>query len=97
MRVEFLFIFIFLLVSTHISAQDPEWQNPEIFSINKTQAHAALTPYPDEVGALSFDKNASPWRKSLNGNWKFQFLEKPADTPDDFYATSYDDSNWDAI
>ncbi|MEM8889386.1 MAG: glycoside hydrolase family 2 TIM barrel-domain containing protein [Bacteroidota bacterium] len=97
MRVEFLFIFIFLLVSTHLSAQDPEWQNPEVFSINKTKAHAALTPYPDEVGALSFDKNASPWRKSLNGNWKFQFLEKPADAPDDFYTASYDDSNWDAI
>ncbi|MEM6805667.1 MAG: glycoside hydrolase family 2 TIM barrel-domain containing protein, partial [Bacteroidota bacterium] len=91
------FILIFLFVSTSSIAQEPEWQNPEIFSINKIPAHADLTPFPNEAAALSFQKSSSPWFHSLNGNWKFQFLEKPADTPGDFYASNYDDSNWDEI
>ena len=36
----------------------------------------------------------SPWFKSLNGSWKFNFAAKPADRPVDFYRTDYDTSKW---
>jgi beta-galactosidase len=35
--------------------------------------------------------------KSLNGDWKFNWVRKPADRPMDFYRTDFDDSNWGTI
>jgi len=81
---------------THLIPED--WQDPLVISRNKEPGHATLMVYPDVVTALgaslTADRTASPWRKSLNGQWKFAFAANPAAAPEGFYAADYDVSDW---
>ncbi len=79
------------------AAEMPDWQNPGIISLNKERAHCTLVPYPDEAMAIEGVREASPFYKSLNGNWKFNWSPYPAARPTDFYRTDYDDSAWKEI
>ena len=36
-----------------VQPASPEWQNPEIFNVNKEAPHATLMPYGDELSALT--------------------------------------------
>jgi beta-galactosidase len=72
-----------------------EWNgNPEIFEINREPAHATLIPFTDIQSALTGDPSASSCYQSLNGNWKFNWVEKPSDRPLDFYRDDFDVSGW---
>ncbi len=50
--------------------------------------------YPDTLTARTFDPSRSPWRLSLDGDWKFRGVLRPADRPLDFHLPGYDDSGW---
>ena len=95
--MKYIACLITVMMSVSMLAQVPDWQNEKIIGKNKTQPHATLIPYQDEVAALSFNPKSSQYYRSLNGNWKFQFLTKPADTPADFFKSDFDDSKWDQI
>ena len=75
----------------------PDWENPEMVGRNKEPAHCTLVPYPNTAMALQGKREASPFYKSLNGNWKFNWVRKPADRPRDFYKPDYDVSGWKEI
>ncbi|MBW8040419.1 MAG: DUF4981 domain-containing protein [Planctomycetes bacterium] len=75
----------------------PDWENPEVIGINKEPGHCTVIPYPDTRLALKADRTASPFYKSLNGNWKFHWVRKPADRPINFYKPKYKVSNWKEI
>jgi beta-galactosidase len=75
----------------------PDWENPDIVGINKEPGHCTLIPYSDIETALKANRKASSFYRSLNGNWKFHWVRKPADRPRDFYKPGYDVSNWDLI
>jgi beta-galactosidase len=81
----------------NIQAQTPEWENPEIFGINKEPARATALPYSNEQQAIADVYSASPYYQSLDGTWKFNWHKKPADKPEGFYKTGYDVSKWDNI
>ncbi|MBN2447084.1 MAG: beta-galactosidase, partial [Phycisphaerae bacterium] len=74
-----------------------DWENPEVFSRNKEPGHCTLMPYADVASALECKREASPYFQSLNGNWKFNWVGKPADRPIDFYKPGYDVSGWKEI
>ncbi|MDO3411814.1 glycoside hydrolase family 2 TIM barrel-domain containing protein [Saccharibacillus sp. CPCC 101409] len=72
----------------------PEWNNnPEIFQLNRLDAHAAWIPYATAEEALA-DGEESSRVLSLNGTWKFHHADKPADRPQNFYEIGYDTSGW---
>jgi len=75
----------------------PDWENPEMIGWNKEPAHCTLMPYLDIESALTGTREASPFHKSLNGNWKFHWVKKPAERPKDFYKLDYDVSSWGEI
>ncbi len=82
------------------AAQAPaplEWQDPAIVGVNKEPPHATFTIYPDEALAKAGRREASPSYKSLNGDWKFFWVPKPADRPVDFYRPGFDDTAWNTI
>ncbi len=83
------------IVESDLLKQD--WENPDVTGINKEPAHCTLIPYSDIETALKADRKESPFYKSLNGNWKFNWVEIPADRPLDFYKPEYDVSNWKLI
>ncbi|MHC4603480.1 MAG: beta-galactosidase, LacZ type [Planctomycetota bacterium] len=77
-----------------VDLMTPDWENPEVVGINKEPGHCTLIPYPDIRMALNADRRASRFYKSLNSNWKFHWVRKPADRPVDFYKPEYDVSHW---
>lgn len=77
-----------------LHAQTPDWENPEVFAVNKEETRATSLPYPSEDLALKDDYNASPFFQSLNGKWKFHWVPKVAEVPQGFWEESYNVSNW---
>jgi beta-galactosidase len=75
----------------------PEMVNPEIVGINKEAGHSTLLPYPDIKTALIGTRESSPFHKSLNGKWKFNWVSKPDERPLDFYKPNYKVSDWSDI
>ncbi|UCG49902.1 MAG: hypothetical protein JSU94_08980, partial [Phycisphaerales bacterium] len=98
---------LIILVSTGCSRLDVQsatlsdgvldWENPEVVGRNKEPGRCTLVPYPDARMALKAEREASPYYRSLNGNWKFNWVRKPADRPVDFYRPDYDVSRWKEI
>ncbi|MHC4842979.1 MAG: beta-galactosidase, LacZ type [Planctomycetota bacterium] len=74
-----------------------DWENPEIISINKEAGHCTLVPYGDVKTAWESEREKSPYYKSLNGKWKFNWVSKPSEKPAEFYKPNYDVKGWDEI
>ncbi|MFV0469798.1 MAG: glycoside hydrolase family 2 TIM barrel-domain containing protein [Dysgonomonas sp.] len=92
----FFYSCLFLLSTSSIIAQTtvPDWENPEVFAVNKESTRTTSLPYASIKPALADDYKMSPFYQSLNGKWKFLWLPKPADVPANFYSESSDVSKW---
>jgi beta-galactosidase len=91
---------IWALAFSYSPAQDKavnDWENPLVFDIHKEAPHATFIPFPDADSALGSNPKSSPFYVSLNGPWKFNWVEKPADRPLDFWKPEYDASGWKEI
>jgi len=75
-------------------AQDPDWENPYVFAINKEYTRATAMPYQNAQAALNNVYAQSEYYLPLDGLWKFKWVPKPADRPADFYQEGYDVSQW---
>ena len=76
----------------------PEWNNnPEIFQLNRMDAHATLMPYLTVEDALKGRRDQSSFFQSLNGQWKFAFAETPDKRITNFYEDDFDHREWDEI
>jgi len=85
------------MFSLAAAAQSLDWQNPEVFRINKEPARSFFYSYDNAQAAFS----KTPWDQAnhilLNGQWKFNWVDSVKKSPDDFYQTHFDDSQWDQI
>lgn len=83
-------------ISTNGIAQNDvyDWENPQVFAINKEETRATAIPYPTENSAIIDDYTVSPFYQSLNGTWKFFWAPKPSGIPDGFYEEGYNVTNW---
>lgn len=88
-----------LFVTYNGIAQTPmnDWENPQLFEVNKEAPHATFMPYEDSEAAMEDDYAQSPYFQSLNGDWKFQFAEREEDREMAFYQTDLDDQDWATI
>ena len=73
------------------------WENPQVNGINREPMHSTLMPYESFEKAAVAKRFESKYFFSLNGSWKFHFVNKPDDRPKDFYKLNYDVSNWKEI
>ncbi|MCO5948321.1 glycoside hydrolase family 2 TIM barrel-domain containing protein [Mucilaginibacter flavidus] len=71
-----------------------EIEDPECIGINKQPAHATLMPYANLTEALKANRHASTYAKTLNGQWKFNWVGWPQQRPVNFYKTSYKVDKW---
>ena len=69
-------------------------ENENIISENKLPAHASFTSFSDIDEQA---KRKSKYYKSLNGNWKFNWVRNPSERPTSFMNSKFDASNWDVI
>ncbi len=74
-----------------------EWDDPSILHIGEEPAHATMTTYPTEAMARARVRERSPWFRSLNGAWTFQYAASPAARTAGFEQPWFDDSAWSEI
>ncbi len=77
--------------------QRNDWENSEMIGQNKEPPHNTFIPFQDIDSALSGNFESSHFYKSLNGKWRFNWVKKPSERPEDFFKESYDDSQWKEI
>ena len=81
-----------MLVAAAAMAQDPYWENPEMFAENRLPARATLMPYPSAEEA--FARGESALVKDISGEWRFHWTQTPAERPEGFWAVDYNDEAW---
>jgi len=68
---------------------------PELTELNRLPARPPLTPYPD-VDTAKVD-GGSPWRRSLDGSWRFRLVTGPNDAPTRWAQPGFVDEQWRTI
>ncbi len=72
-----------------------DWENPALNSINRLPARTFAPPLATAKAALTDAlEPESPYVRSLNGNWKFHWCGDPAQRPEDFWRSDFDDARW---
>ncbi|SDD24263.1 beta-galactosidase [Niabella drilacis] len=71
-----------------------ELQTPEVVSVNRMPMRANAFAFETKALAEKRAKEASKYFISLNGNWRFNWVQDPNKRPVDFYKPGFDDSKW---
>ncbi len=86
----------------------PDWEDETVIGINKEPARASGLSFGSVRSALAglqwttpqeltAKRYASDYYQSLNGDWKFHWVNHPDQRPADFFHTDFDDRAWDTI
>jgi beta-galactosidase len=74
-----------------------EWDDPAVLHIGTEAPHATMMVYPTPEMARKGAKDESPWFRSLNGVWKFNYAASPAARPAGFEQPWFEDASWSDI
>ncbi len=74
-----------------------DWENPEVFQLNKEKSKASFIPYLNTKNAAEDELFASQLIYSLNGIWDFHLSNNPSERPFYFFKDDYDIRDWDKI
>jgi len=88
---------LFLLSTLHIFSQQNDWENPTVNQINKLPARATFYSYESADLAKKNIRKNSKLFKSLNGDWKFNWVAKPVDASEVFQENDFDATKWKTI
>ena len=97
MKKLFLPLVAIAAMQANANTEVPDWENPAVFAEGREPVRATAFPYPSAAEALRGDHATSPWFKSLNGEWDFNYSPTPAQRPVDFYRLDYNTSTWNKI
>ncbi|MDD2599855.1 MAG: glycoside hydrolase family 2 TIM barrel-domain containing protein [Kiritimatiellae bacterium] len=76
----------------------PEWENPRVFRVGAEPSTATMMVYDSPKQARKATSRASsPWFMSLDGGWKFDWVEHPDKRKRDFCQNWYSAERWDEI
>ncbi|MFG0286968.1 MAG: glycoside hydrolase family 2 TIM barrel-domain containing protein [Rhodopirellula sp. JB044] len=73
-----------------------DWESITTFERNRLPSRVESYSYSDVDDALSGDRDRARMR-SLNGTWKFRYVDRVQDRPTDFMASDFDGKQWDDI
>ncbi|AQS94815.1 hypothetical protein BXQ17_12325 [Polaribacter sp. BM10] len=103
------FLFVFLIGSCNQETkfkpkyiakvwENPEWENSEIFQVNREAPKATFYNY-DNLDNAILGKNwkSSSYYKSLNGTWNFYYADSVKARPESFYKEDFNVDGWDTI
>ena len=93
MKKTFLILCLSALCLT-LNAQKNEWQDPQVNAVNRLPMHTHFFAYEDEMRAGRGDMKESSNFMTLNGTWKFHWVEDADQRPTDFYQVGYNDGSW---
>jgi len=69
-------------------------ENPKVISENKEDAHATFYSFSSEENAKNNNWKTSKNYLSLDGTWKFKWVKKPTDRPQNFIDPTTSVDNW---
>ena len=93
-KKKIFFVIMFLTMACHLVKAQNDWENELVFEKNKMQARVPSYSFTSVTDALVGNRDKSRL-KSLNGNWKFNFVEKSENRPLDFMASDFKgNNNW---
>ncbi|WP_052444383.1 glycoside hydrolase family 2 TIM barrel-domain containing protein [Flammeovirga sp. OC4] len=93
MKLKFITVPLLLLLAQALYSQTNDWENELMFEENKLSSRVPTYSYSSTELALEDDRNKSRVL-FLNGQWKFNFVEKEEDRPLDFYQNNYKAKDW---
>ena len=72
-----------------------EWQDAEVNQINRAPMHSTFKIFESaEKAAGKYCDADYAYRLSLNGTWKFNWVENADQRPTDFFNVGYNDAAW---
>lgn len=74
-----------------------EWQDPNVNAVNRAPMHANYFAYESDKAATEGIKEQSSNFLSLNGTWKFNWVNDASQRPVDFWKIGFNDKGWDNI
>ena len=89
-------ILLALVASTTLMAQSfNEWRDPELNEVNRAPMHSSYKIFnsAEKAAGVYCDLN-NPYRLSLNGTWRFNWVENADQRPTDFFTAGYNDKGW---
>ena len=92
---KFSLLLIASMATMALSAQSfTEWQDAEVNEINRAPMHASYKIFNDaEAAAGKYCDASYPYRLSLNGTWRFNWVENADQRPTDFFTLGYNDAS----
>ncbi len=87
------------LLALPLAAQTfKEWQDPEINAVNRAPMRSEAFAFKKgEKGSFKEDRKSSANYLSLNGDWKFNWVNDASSRPTDFWKKDFNDKGWDTI
>lgn len=85
------------LISATAQVVRNDWENPALVEWNKEKPRASAMLFNNAAGVISDDYSKSDYYQSLNGKWKFHYVDKHMQRPMDFYSEQTDVSGWKEI
>lgn len=80
------------LTSLPVKANN-DWENPNVVGINKLPARATSYSFDSVEDALTINRDKSTLL-SLNGQWKFHFVDDSKDRPLNFFKKGFNANKW---
>ncbi|MGN0188391.1 MAG: glycoside hydrolase family 2 TIM barrel-domain containing protein, partial [Candidatus Cryptobacteroides sp.] len=71
-----------------------EWQDQQVNEVNRFPVHTSFFLYENTGAALKGDRENSANYLSIEGDWKFNWVENADQRPTKFWGEGYDDSQW---
>ena len=92
-----LFFLLSVLGFTFLNAQNREWEDLSVFSINTEKPHATFYPFSNEQLVMENDLNNNVLYEILNGKWDFKLYRNIDSVPKNFYLKKSNIKKWDNI
>lgn len=97
MKKQLLTGLLMALSLTAVAQSYKEWQDPRINAVNRAQMHTNYFAFESTDAAMKGVKENSVNYMTLNGTWKFNWVDCVESRPTDFWTISYNDKDWDNI
>ncbi|MDE6649554.1 MAG: beta-galactosidase, partial [Muribaculaceae bacterium] len=88
-----------MMLGAPCSAQTfKEWLDPEVNAVNRAPMRSEAFAFKKgEKGSFKEDRKNSANYLSLNGDWKFSWVNDASSRPTDFWKKDFNDKGWDTI
>ncbi|UMB61728.1 DUF4981 domain-containing protein [Lutibacter sp. A80] len=95
MKIKFLILSFVAILGIQNTFSQNDWENELMFEQNKMRSRVPTYSFKSHKDALEGNRNNSRM-KSLNGTWKFNYVGKSSDRPQDFIAKDFngDSKDW---